>query len=192
LCDREYSSVTVKIVQEFVKMKIIVGSKNPVKINAVKRAFEAFFPEIAIVGIEVASDVSDQPMNIKESYQGAYNRAEKCLKFGCDFGVGIEGGLEDLPFGTTTCGIVVILGKDGIQGVGTSARMVLPEKFVGRLKKGQTELGHIIDEVSGEKNLKQKGGMFGLFSKGIVTREEAYYQAVVFALSRIVNPDYYK
>lgn len=173
-------------------MKVIVGSTNPVKINAVKRAFENYFYELEIQGCKTESGVSKQPLSADESYQGAYNRAKACLRVkNCDFGVGIEGGIEEFTFGTTTCGFVVILGKNREEGIGMSARMLLPSRFVAELKKGKKELGELMDEVTGENNIKQKGGMFGVLSKGVVDREDAYFQAVVFALSKIVSKEFY-
>ncbi|MGH7203614.1 MAG: DUF84 family protein [Candidatus Levyibacteriota bacterium] len=51
---------------------VAVGSENPVKIAAVKEAFEKVFPEqqFQIKGVAVQSGVSDQPMNDEESIKG--------------------------------------------------------------------------------------------------------------------------
>ncbi len=58
-------------------LKVAVGSMNPVKIEAVKLAFKKVFPkkQLEIVGVEVDSGVSVQPMNDRESIKGAKNRA---------------------------------------------------------------------------------------------------------------------
>ncbi len=58
--------------------KIIVASKNPVKINATKVAFEKVFPQetFEVIGMQVPSFVSDQPMSDEETLEGAINRAE--------------------------------------------------------------------------------------------------------------------
>ena len=59
-------------------MKIIVASKNPVKVQAVTTAFELAFPQKMhhVEGIGVPSGVSDQPMSEEETRLGAYNRAQ--------------------------------------------------------------------------------------------------------------------
>lgn len=44
-------------------MKLAVGSTNPTKIAAVKNVIVQHFPEMEIVGIEVASGVAEQPKN---------------------------------------------------------------------------------------------------------------------------------
>ena len=58
--------------------KVIIASKNPVKINATKQAFESVFPteQFEFIGIRVPSFVSDQPMSDEETLEGAINRAE--------------------------------------------------------------------------------------------------------------------
>ena len=55
-------------------MKILVGSENPVKLEAVKDAFTKYFGDIEVVGIGVESHVPAQPVN-DETYIGAQSRA---------------------------------------------------------------------------------------------------------------------
>ncbi len=172
-------------------MKVIVGSQNPVKVNAVKRAFAQYFQDFTIEGINSSSKVRKQPMTVEESYQGAYNRAQAGLALGADYGVGLEGGLETYSFGVTTCGVMVIIDRKGTSSFGMSARLSLPDRYVSELRRGKKELGDLIVEDSGIENLKQKGGMFGLFTNDVLPREDAYYQGVVFALARFINKKYY-
>ncbi len=78
-------------------MKVAIGSQNPTKVNAVKKAFEKVFPNISweFTGVDVPSGVADQPMTDRESISGATNRAKQSLKkCNADFGVGIEGGMQ--------------------------------------------------------------------------------------------------
>ena len=62
--------------------KVAVGSKNPVKIEAVRLAFKTAWPrkEWAVEGVEVDSGVPDQPMSDEESICGARNRAQRSLE----------------------------------------------------------------------------------------------------------------
>jgi len=53
-------------------MLILVGSKNPVKIESVKEAFEKYFSNVDVQGVEVSSGVSDQPVN-EDTFRGAKN-----------------------------------------------------------------------------------------------------------------------
>ena len=52
-------------------IKIAVGSKNPIKIGAVKSAFvKVFNDEIEVVGVSIPSGVSDMPMSFQEMVIG--------------------------------------------------------------------------------------------------------------------------
>jgi len=42
-------------------IKVIVGSKNPVKINSVKEVFSKYFKGLEVEGKEIDSQVSGQP-----------------------------------------------------------------------------------------------------------------------------------
>ena len=56
--------------------KVIITSKNPVKINAVKEGFKKMFPkeEFVVEGVSIPSGVADQPMSNEETMLGAKNR----------------------------------------------------------------------------------------------------------------------
>ena len=44
-------------------MKILMGTKNPGKIEGAKQAFEKYFDNVEIEGIAVDSEVGNQPFN---------------------------------------------------------------------------------------------------------------------------------
>lgn len=172
-------------------MLVIVASQNPVKIKAVKAVFKKAFGQVKIKSVSVSSGVSCQPMSFKEAYLGALNRAKKALeKFEkADFAVGIEGGVEKYCFGWTTGGVVVIINKKREKGVAISSQLELPFKVIKEIRKGK-ELGVVMEEISGEKNIKQREGAFGYFTNNLVTRQQAYFQAVAFALARFFKEDF--
>ena len=171
-------------------MKIAVGSTNPVKINATKQAFEKVWPKKSwkVIGIEVKSGVSNQPMSDEESIKGATNRAKAAIKLTkADFGVGLEGGIHKTNGLWFNTGWAVVLDKKGTLGIGTSIRMQSPPAMMKYVKKGM-ELGDIDDMLFGKKNTKHKQGHFGLMSKGVLLREEAYQHGVISALVRFLHP----
>lgn len=61
-------------------MKILMGTKNPGKIEGAKQAFEKYFDNVEIEGISVDSEVGDQPFN-EEILQGAKNRVKNLKKY---------------------------------------------------------------------------------------------------------------
>ncbi len=60
-------------------MKILMGTKNPGKIQGAKEAFEKYFKNIEIEGIAVNSEVSAQPIN-EEIITGARNRVKNLIE----------------------------------------------------------------------------------------------------------------
>ena len=60
-------------------MKILIGTKNPGKIEGARQAFEKYFENVEIEGISVDSNVGEQPIN-EEILQGAKNRVKKLDK----------------------------------------------------------------------------------------------------------------
>ncbi|MEF1230867.1 inosine/xanthosine triphosphatase, partial [Vibrio fortis] len=147
---------------------VIIASLNPAKINAVKSAFEAAFPqqEFDFKGVSVASGVADQPMSNEETYQGAVNRvcnATQTIPEG-DFYVGLEAGIE----GNVTFAWMVIE-SNGQRGESRSASLMLPPQVIEKLAHAN-ELGDVMDEVFGTDNIKQKGGAIGLLTHNQLTR----------------------
>lgn len=172
-------------------MKIAVGSTNPVKIEATKRAFGKVWPKkkCEVVGVEVLSGVSHQPMTDKEAVRGARNRAKGVLKLEkADFGVGLEGGLQEFEGIWFDTGWIVVIDKKGTEGIGSTIRMQNAPKTIKMVQKGM-ELGHVDDVVFKVKNSKQGDGHFGLMSKNAVTRTEAYTEGVISALVRFIRPE---
>jgi len=55
------------------KKKIIVASKNPVKIETTLDGFKNVFPhcEFDVLGVSVPSGVSDQPLSESDTLKGA-------------------------------------------------------------------------------------------------------------------------
>ena len=79
-------------------MKILMGTKNPGKIEGARQAFENYFDNIEIEGIGVSSDVSNQPIN-EEIFLGAKNRVKNLKLYAkennleADFYIASEAGI---------------------------------------------------------------------------------------------------
>ena len=98
-------------------LHVAVGSKNPVKVNAVGVAFRKVFPsrDVVLHGFDAATSVSDQPVNDRETRTGAFNRAIAASKLFAatagalpDFAVGLEGGVLDEVWTEPTGGLETI------------------------------------------------------------------------------------
>ena len=172
-------------------MRVAVGSRNPVKITAVQSTFEKVWPRAEIVSASVPSGVSNMPMRDEECIRGARNRADVVREWlDADFGVGLEGGVHPDPVGLLLVGWVVIVDRNGREGVGGTARLPLPAAIAKQVLDGQ-ELGPLMDELLGEENVKQKGGAVGALTAGLVPRSETFAVAVAYALAPFVAAEFY-
>ena len=175
------------------KALIIVGSKNPVKIDCTEEAFSEMFEKaFTVSGVQTASEVSDQPMGLEETLLGAQNRVKNARNFfpEADFWVGIEGGLSEDSLGMFAFAWVCIENKKGKKGTAQTGTFYLPDAIVKLVKSGM-ELGQADDEFFKENNSKQKGGSVGILTKGKVTRSEYYSEAIKLALIPIINEGIY-
>jgi inosine/xanthosine triphosphatase len=170
-----------------------VGSQNPVKINCVAEALIEIWPRARVVGVDVESGVSRQPMSEHETFNGAFNRANEALKKlpSASCGVGIEGGSLDDEDGLWAYAWVVVVNREGKTGKGQTGRFLLPEP-IGRLVREGLELGEADDRFFGRENSKQKDGAIGILSDGLVTRLDLYKPAVIFALLPFIHPEFYE
>jgi inosine/xanthosine triphosphatase len=177
-------------------MRVLVGSENPTKVEAVKAAFARYFDqEVAIVARPVESCVSHQPVD-DETFAGAKNRAvelsliNQAEKLDASFCVGIEAGIIRLYATWYAFSSVCIVNDRNQMGWGTTPMWELPD-YVTQELLGGVELGDVMDRVTGELNTKQKGGAVSFFTRGVTNRQAIYEQAVTLALIPFVNASLY-
>lgn len=171
-------------------MRIVVGSKNPVKVGAVAEAFKKYWPESEVVGVEVSSGVNEQPMSEIETVRGAKNRAQRSIGE-ADYGVGIEGGVCEIEGKLFECAWVAVIDRGGKLGLAGGLYFELPEKIAAKIRAGG-ELGPLMDEFTGKTNVKQGSGAIGIFTKGELDRKAAYVQIVLSAMIKFVSPEWFK
>ena len=176
-------------------MKILMGTKNPGKIEGAKKAFEEYFDNIEIEGISVSSEVSDQPVN-EEIFKGAKNRVKNLRKYAkennidADFYIASEAGITNLLGDWIDINSAVIESREGLQSVGTSQGFSIPEKYVDEII--ETELGKVMDKIfSGEKLGNGKGGI-SFLTKDVITRINLTKDAFIMALIPHINGEIWK
>lgn len=171
---------------------IAVGSTNPVKIGAVRAVLRSVAPHASVEGIAVPSTVSDQPFGDDETIRGARARAVAAReRLGTDLGVGLEGGVVELPDGSMqTCAWAVVVDAAGKSGVGGSLAMPLPSSVAAMIRDG-VELGVAMDRLVGAHGTKHGSGAVGILTSGLVDRQRAYEILVTYALAPFLRADLY-
>lgn len=172
-------------------MRIIVASKNPAKLDAVRQAFATVMPGRAlhIEGLTVDSGVKEQPDSDEETRQGSINRAiaaRSAVPQG-NFWVGLEGGLERISDQWLASAWMAVLDEQGRLGMARTPTLPLPPAVEALLREG-LELGEANDRVFATHNSKQKGGAFGLLTAGRMTRGGVYAQTLELAMIPLLNP----
>ena len=176
-------------------MKILIGTKNPGKIEGARQAFEKYFDNIDIEGIAVESNVGAQPVN-EEILQGAKNRIKNLKKYAnnnnikADFYIASEAGITNLLGEWIDINAVVIEDSKGFQSIGTSQGFPIPDKYIEEIK--QTELGKVMDRLFSGKELGKGKGGISFLTKDEITRIDLTRNAFIMALTRFINEDLWK
>jgi len=179
------------VVKALRAVKIVVGSKNPTKIEGARMAFQQYFDEVEVVGVDVNTEIPPQPFD-DETIKGAVERAMKAYSPQFDFSVGIEAGL--FKFSHTISGYIdfqVSAVYDGnVCSIGFGPGFEYPKAVIEEVKRGK-EVGEVMEKVSGIKNIGKKGGAVHFLSKGAISRTELSRISVTMALIPLINKEMY-
>ena len=176
-------------------MKILMGTKNPGKIEGARQAFEKYFDNVEIEGIPVSSNVGDQPIN-EEIFQGAKNRVKNLKEYAknnnieVDFYISSEAGITNLLGEWIDINAVVIEDSKGFQSVGTSQGFPIPNRYIDEIK--ETELGKVMDKIFSGKELGKGKGGISFLTKNEVTRIDLTKNAFIMALISHINEDLWR
>lgn len=173
-------------------MKIIICTDNKAKIQAVEEVLTKIWTNIELTGEKFPSDVSEQPLTEGVGIEGALNRIKNAKKKYSEFDyyIGMEGYVDTNKYGMFLGGAVVIKDNNGNIGIGTSAKMQLPNFIQDKIEKGE-ELGPLIKNLmndAGDK-IRQYDGTNGVLSKGLYSRVDEFKDATKCALTRFRSPE---
>ena len=167
-----------------------MGTKNPGKIQGAKEAFEKYFENVEIEGIQVSSEVGDQPIN-EEILTGAKNRVKNLKEYAknnnieADFYISSEAGITNLLGEWIDINAVVIEDSKGFQSIGTSQGFPIPDKYIDEIKA--TELGKVMDKIFEGKELGKGKGRISFLTKNEVSRIDLTRNAFIMALTSHIN-----
>ncbi|RYM06966.1 DUF84 family protein [Sporolactobacillus sp. THM7-7] len=153
-----------------------VGTKNPAKIESVRRLVNFCGREAEIRSFDVPSGVSAMPMSDQETRQGAMNRAEAVLRADptVDSGIGLEGGVSMLGDEMFLVNWGAFCDRSGRMITAGGARIRLPAVLSKGILAGR-ELGDIADTYAHEKDVRKHGGTIGILTDGMVTRSDMFF-----------------
>ena len=194
------------------KIIIAVGSTRRPKLSAVSEAMQAIgrllspLAQFEVAGFDVQSGVGHTPLTCEELMQGARQRAEALLRMArekrmdCHYFVGLEGGLEVIEE-NAECKRGerrVFLESwayvsDGMRGhYGRSGSVELPSELAHEVLDNTVELSVAIDRFAGAVGIRDAQGAWGVLSRNLISRQEAFRVAVIAAFAPFYNAQMYR
>lgn len=177
-------------------MKIIVGSKNNVKIDAVREIIRdyPFLVYAEVASTEVNSNVGNQPKSLEAGILGAKNRAHAAF-VDCDFAIGLESGIMPVPHSRmgwmdfTAC--IIFDGKKTCLGL--SSCFEYPKEVTRLLIENDTEASYAFRAagLTDHERIGYAEGAIGILTNGRLTRKEYTKQALRTALIQLEHPELY-
>ena len=169
------------------KIRITIGSKNAVKIDAVSELLGDYphLKDATITSTEASSEVPEQPKSLREVVRGAMNRARNA--FGdCDYSFGIESGLMAVPYTKTgymdVCVCAIFDG--GEYHLGLSSAWEAPKEVASYMLNDGLDMNQAAHKAGFTKNPKvgSAEGLIGIMTKGRLPRKEYTKEAIRTAL----------
>jgi len=155
-------------------MNAYVGTKNVVKLNAVKEVLNPL--GYTVLGFDVESKVSNQPKTDEETILGAKNRALALPKDGLR--IGLEAGvamLDDTLY-LTNFGVMIDLDDNIYKAGGT--RIPLPNVIKDLIINDNLELSEAMNLYFKTVDIKHKNGAIGYFTSDLVKRVDIFTHIV--------------
>lgn len=177
-------------------MKVLMGTKNPGKIEGARRALQRYFDDVDIQGIPTDSEVGEQPVN-EDIYIGAKNRVKNLKKYAkennitADLFISSESGIYDSLGRWLITNIAVIEDNNDFESYGTSASFPVPERLVQDII--DTELSKVMDKVFfKDEERHNQGGAIQNITHDVVSRLDLTESAFIMALTKYINGDLWK
>ncbi len=182
--------------------RIALGSDRAAKIMAVRASIArvaeivSSWRDASVVARKVETDAPAMPLNDWELMSGARQRAlavREILvgqKLDADLYVGLEGGFHSISvdgeWHTFLRGWAFV--TDGERGsFGMSPSISVPEAIVKSVIQGKRELGIVIDEVAGARDVRSRQGAWGVLSRDLLTRSMSFEAALIAAFAPFYN-----
>jgi len=182
--------------------RIALGSDRAAKIMAVRASIarvaeiDSSWRNASVVARKVETDAPAMPLNDWELMSGARQRAlavREILvgqKLDADLYVGLEGGFHSISvdgeWHTFLRGWAFV--TDGERGsFGMSPSISVPEAIVKSVIQGKRELGIVIDEVAGARDVRSRQGAWGVLSRDLLTRSMSFEAALIAAFAPFYN-----
>lgn len=169
------------------KIKVVLGSTNPYKLDAVRKACERLGIRASVSSVKTSSGQNEQPVGFEQTFAGALTRAKSARAQNIDaIAVGVENGVfifgvEELFFDVA---VIVLITPDNRQILTTSAGIIFPKDYVKIAESRRfesTTIGSVIAEKLGGNPVDPHSTL----TKGRVSRTMILTDALIVAFAQI-------
>jgi inosine/xanthosine triphosphatase len=190
------------------KIIVAVGSTRRPKLNAVWEALTILGPTLdpnapfEVAGEEAPSGVAHTPLSRAEIMSGAKHRAQTLATRARNenlpwrFFVGLEGGLEIVSGDEQRLVFLenwaYVLDATGYGAYGQSGSLLLPGALARQVVDEGAELGVAIDAFAGGHGIRDAQGAWGVLTRNLITRQDAFRVAVINAFAPFFNAALYR
>ena len=185
---------------------IALGSDRAAKIMAVRASvarvatIDADWTNANVVARRVETSAPAMPLTDWQLMEGARERALAVRdslhsrRLEADIYVGLEGGFHSISISgewhTFLRGWA--FATDGEKSAfGAAPSISVPAEIVKNVVQGRKELGLVIDEFTGGRDVRSKQGAWGVLSRDLVTRSMSFELALIAAFAPFYNPKLY-
>jgi inosine/xanthosine triphosphatase len=172
---------------------IAIGSTNQAKVQALAEVIREY-PILAtaqIMPLSTPSKVSDQPLSLSETIDGAKNRASGVFHAcsGCTYGFGIESGMIEAP-GTQTgffCVTVCSIYNGSDFHMGMSTGFEVPSAILKLMLEKKIDMTQACLEAGISQNalLVAEEGLIGILTSGRIDRKHYTKECIITALTQL-------
>lgn len=190
------------------KVVVAVGSIRRPKLNAVWEALTVFGPTLEpnaqfdVVGLEVPSGVRHTPLSRVDLMAGARQRAEALVEIARErkepwkFFVGLEGGLDVVEEAGNRWVFLenwaYVLDTERRGAYGQSGGVLLPQALARQVVDEGVELAEAVDAFAGSQAIRDSQGAWGILTRNLITRQDAFRTAVINAFAPFFNATMYR
>ena len=155
-------------------------------VNVVARRVETNAPAMPLTDWQLMEGARERALAVRDSLHSRRLEA--------DIYVGLEGGFHSISIGgewhTFLRGWAYA--TDGEKSAfGGAPSISVPPEIVKNVVQGRRELGVVIDEVAGGRDIRSKQGAWGVLSRDLVTRSLSFELALIAAFAPFYNPKFY-
>jgi len=190
------------------KILVAVGSTRRPKLNAVWEGLSVFGPQLdpnaqfEVVGVRIESGVGHTPLTRTELMAGARRRAEALVRLKREqneawrYFVGLEGGLDVMEENGERLVFLenwaYVTDGTGRGAYGQSGSILIPAPLAAEVLDRGVELAAAIDAYAGGHGIRDAQGAWGVLTRNLITRQDAFRVAVINAFAPFFNAALYR